>query len=100
MTFFILACHADTTTLKYWYRLITPPLRANLVQDALQVDALGPLNRQTQRPVPDELRKRPKSTADTKRRSVVERLLESEVVEENTRGRVDVGERVLRLCAC
>ena len=83
--FLILACYADTTTLKYWYRHITPPLCAHLVQDALKVDALGSLNRQSQRPVPDELRKRPKSTADTERRRVVERLLESVMVEENSR---------------
>lgn len=61
-----------------------PRLGADLVQDALEVDALGALNRQTQGPVPDELCKRSETTADTEGRRVVEGLVEAIVVEENT----------------
>lgn len=60
-------------------------LCADLVQDTLEVDRLGALNGQTQCPVPDELCKWAKTTADTEGGSVVERLLEAVVVEEHAR---------------
>lgn len=72
-------------------------LSADLVQDTLEVDALGSLDGQTQCSVPDELCKWPKTTADAESGSVVECLLEAVVVEENARGRVDIGEWVLGL---
>ncbi len=72
-------------------------LGADLVQDTLEVDALGALDGQTQRSVPDELCERPKTTADTECGGVVECLLEAVVVEENAGGGVDIGEGVLRL---
>jgi hypothetical protein len=57
-----------------------------LVEDALKVDGLGSLDGKTQSPVPDELCKRAEAAADTKGGSVVERLLEAVVVEQDTRG--------------
>lgn len=60
-------------------------LRANLVQYTLKIDGLWTLDRQTQRPVPDQLCKRAQTTADTECRSVVKGLLEAVVVEEDTR---------------
>ena len=74
-----------------------PRLCADLVQYALQVDRLGPLDGKTQCPVPNQLCERAQTTADTEGRCVVERLLEAEVVEENTGRRVDVREGVLGL---
>ena len=72
-------------------------LSTDLVQDTLEVDALGSLDRQTQCSIPDELCEWPKTTADTESGSVVECLLKAVVVEENARGRVDIGKRVLGL---
>lgn len=62
-----------------------------------EIDALGALNRQAERAVPDELHQGPKSTADTKGNCIVKRLLEAVVIEEDTRGSVHVGVWVLGL---
>lgn len=62
-----------------------------------QVNALGPLNRQAQRTVPDQLRQRTQRPAHAERHRVVQRLLESVVVEKYSRSRVDVGVGVLGL---
>lgn len=72
-------------------------LRADLLQDTLKIDALGTFDRQTQCPIPDELCEGSETTADTEGGRIVERLLEAEVVEEDTGRRVDVRERVLGL---
>lgn len=69
----------------------------NLVQDALKVNALRALDGQTQCAIPDELCERSETTADTEGSSVVERLLEAVVVEEDTRGGVYVRVGVLSL---
>lgn len=65
-----------------------------------EVDGLGSLNGQSESSAPDKLSQRTKGAADTKGDGVVERLLEAVVVEENTRGSVDVGVRVLGLWIC
>ena len=62
-----------------------------------QVDALGPLDGETQSAIPDELDERTQSTADTEGDGVVQRLLEAVVVEEDAGGGVDVGVGVLGL---
>jgi hypothetical protein len=72
-------------------------LRADLLKDTLEVDALGALDGQTQCPVPDELCEGAEATADTESRSVIQRLVEAVVVEQHTRRRIDVRERVLGL---
>lgn len=59
-------------------------LCANLVQDALEVDRLWSLNRQAQRPIPDQLCQWAQPTADTEGSGVVQRFLETVVVEEDT----------------
>jgi hypothetical protein len=64
---------------------------------AQEVDALGALNGQAQSAIPDQLGKGTKGTADTEGDSVVERLLEAEVVEEDTTGGINVGVGVLGL---
>jgi len=46
-------------------------LCANLIQNALQVYALRPLNRQTQSAIPDKLSKRSETTTHTESSSVV-----------------------------
>jgi hypothetical protein len=74
-----------------------PLFGADLVKNTLEVNRLGALNRQTQRPVPDQLCKRAETTADTKGSRVVECLREAVVMEEDTRRRVDVGVGVLGL---
>ena len=58
-------------------------LGANLVQYALEVNALRALDRQTQCSVPDKLCEWSKTTADTESGSVVECLLEAIVVEKD-----------------
>lgn len=73
---------------------------ADLLEDAGKVDALGPLNGQAEGAVPDELGERAEAAADAESGSVVERLLEAVVVEENAGGAVDVGEGVLCLRGC
>jgi hypothetical protein len=72
-------------------------LLADLVQDTLQVDRLGPLNGQAQCPVPDKLCEWAKAATDTERRGVVESFREAEVMEEDAGGRVDIGVGVLSL---
>lgn len=72
-------------------------LCADLVQNALQVDALWPLDGQAQCPIPNELCEGPEATADTEGCCVIERLFEAIMVEEDARGRVDVGVRVFSL---
>ena len=64
---------------------------------AQEVDALRTLNGQAEGTVPDELDQRAQGTADTEGDGVVEGLLESIVVEKDTRGGINVGMRVLSL---
>jgi hypothetical protein len=87
----------DSLTTFYFISPLTQPLFADLVKNTLEVNRLGALNRQAQRPVPDELCKRSKTTADTKGGRVVKCLGEAVVVEKNARRRVDVGVGVLGL---
>lgn len=62
-----------------------PPLSTfNLLEDTLQVDALGALNGQAESAVPDELCKGAKTTRDAEGGGVVKRLVEAVVVEEDT----------------
>lgn len=72
-------------------------LSLNLLQETLEVDALGALNGQTQSTVPDQLGKRSKTTGHTESGGVVKSLVESVVVEQDTGAAVDVGVRVLGL---
>jgi hypothetical protein len=72
-------------------------LAADLVQDALEVDALGALDGQAQCAVPDELCEGTEAAGDAEGRRVVERLFEAVVVEQDAGGGVDVGEGVLGL---
>mgnify|MGYP007135338112 CR=1 FL=1 len=72
-------------------------LPLNQVEDTLEVDALGPLDGQTQSTIPDELGERAKTTRDTKGGGVVQGLSEAVVVEEYTGRRVDVRIGVLGL---
>lgn len=67
------------------------------LQKAQEVDALGALNGHTQGTVPNKLDKRSKSTAHTKGHGVVQGLLETVVVEENTRCGIDIGMGILGL---
>lgn len=62
-----------------------------------KVDGLGTLNGQSQCSAPDELSQRAQCAAHTKCHSVVEGLLEAIVVEQDTRGGVDVRMGVLGL---
>jgi hypothetical protein len=87
----------DSLTTFYFISPFAQPLFADLVKNALEVNRLGALNRQTQRPVPDELCKWSKTTADTKGGRVVKCLGEAVVVEKNARRGVDVGVGVLGL---
>lgn len=64
---------------------------------AQEVNALRTLDGQAEGTVPDELDERAQSTADTEGDGVVEGLLESVVVEENTRRGVNIGVGVLGL---
>lgn len=67
------------------------------LQQARNVDTLGTLDGETKGPVPDELDKRSKGTANTESNGVVQRLLEAVMVEEDTGCGIDVGVRVLGL---
>lgn len=69
----------------------------SLLQETLEVDALGALNGETQGAVPDELGEGTQTTRDTKGGGVVQGLVEAVVVEEDTGAAVDVGVRVLGL---
>lgn len=62
-----------------------------------EVDGLGALNGQSQCSAPDELGQRTQGTAHAECDSVVEGLLEAVMVEQDTRGGVDVRMRVLGL---
>lgn len=55
------------------------------LQQSFEVDTLRSLDRQTEGAVPDELRQRTKSSADAEDGSVVERFVESVMVEEHSR---------------
>ena len=66
-------------------------------QQTLQIHTLGPLNRQAQRPIPDQLRQRPQPARDAKRGGVVERLVEAVVMEEDAGTAIHVREGVLGL---
>ena len=80
------------------YALPELKLRAlRQLQQALQIDTLRPLNRQPQRPIPDQLSQRAQPPRDAKRSGVVEGLVEAVVVEEDAGATVDVGVGVLRL---
>lgn len=72
-------------------------LSTDFVQDSLEVDALGALNRQAKGTIPDQLSKRTKATADTKGCGVVKCLLEAVVVEEDTGAGVNIREWILGL---
>lgn len=74
-----------------------PLVALSLLEETLEVHALGALNREAESTVPDELGKGTQTTGDTKGGSVVESLVEAVVVEENTRAGVDVGVGVLGL---
>ena len=68
-----------------------------MLQETLEIDALWPLNRQSQSSIPDQLRQGAQATGDAKRGSIVERLVEAVVVKEHARRRIDVGVGVLGL---
>jgi hypothetical protein len=72
-------------------------LTLNLLENALEVDALGSLNRKTKSTVPNQLGKRTETTRHTECGSVVKSLVEAVVVEQNSRAAVDVGVGVLGL---
>ena len=65
------------------------------LQEAFQVDALRSLDRETQCSVPNQLCQRTQASADTESSSIVQRLVESKVVEEHSRARIDIWMRVL-----
>ena len=67
------------------------------LQQSLQVNTLRPLDRQSQRPIPDQLRQRPQPARDAKGGGVVERFVKAVVVEEHAGAAVHVGEGILRL---
>ena len=68
-----------------------------LFQQTQQVDTLGPFDRKTQSPIPNELYKRTEGTADAKGDGVVQGLLEAIVVKKDARRSVHVRMRVLGL---
>ena len=72
-------------------------LTLDLLEETLEVNALRPLNGQTKRSIPDQLRQRTQTARYTECGCVVQSLVESVVVEENSRRAVDVGVRVFRL---
>ena len=72
-------------------------LTPDLLQDTSKIDAFRSLDWQTQRPIPNKLCQRTKTTANTECRSVVECLPETVVVEEHTGRTVYIGKRVLGL---
>jgi hypothetical protein len=67
------------------------------LEQAQEVNALGALNGHAQGTIPDQLGKGTKGTADTEGNSVVKRLLEAVVVEQDTTGSIDIGVGVLSL---
>lgn len=81
-------------TLAYKLSIKALDLFANKTQE---VDGLGTLNGQAQSSAPDELGQRTQCTAHAESDCVVERLLEAVVVEEDTRGSVDIRMGVLGL---
>jgi hypothetical protein len=64
---------------------------------SLQIDTLWSLNWQTQSSVPDELCEGPKASTDTESDRVVEWLLESIMMEQDSRSGVNIGMRVFGL---
>lgn len=71
--------------------------RILFLEQAEQVDTLGALNGQTKSTVPYQLGKRTQCAAHTECDGVVQRLLESIVVEQDTRGSIHVRVGVLGL---
>ena len=65
-------------------RLFLAPTMPLLPQQALEIDTLRSLDWKTQRPVPDKLCEWSKTSADAENGCVVQRLLESVMVEENS----------------
>lgn len=59
-------------------------------EESLQIHTLRSLNWQTQRSVPDELCKGPKASTDTESDRVVEWLLESIMMEQDSRSGIDI----------
>jgi hypothetical protein len=77
--------------------VILSPSSFSQLQQPLQINTFGPLDRQTQRPIPYQLRQRAQSARDAERGGVVKCFVEAVVVEEHTGGGVDVWEWVLGL---
>lgn len=67
------------------------------LEQAQQVDALGALNGHAQGTIPDELGQGTKSTADTEGDGIVEGLVESIVMEEDSAGGINIRVGVLGL---
>ena len=77
---------------------LTFPLRLlSLLQQTFQIDTLWSLNWKTKRSVPDQLGKWSQSSANTKSSSVVQCLVETIVMEKNTRAGVHIRVWVLGL---
>lgn len=68
-----------------------------LLKETLQVDALGPLDGQTKRAVPDELREGAKAARYAEGGGIIQRLVEAVVVEEHAGAAVDIRVGVLGL---
>lgn len=66
-------------------------------EQPLEVDALRPLDRKTKSSIPDQLCKRAQTSADSEYSRVVQSLFEAVMMEQNSRARVDIRERVLGL---
>ena len=71
--------------------------RFRQLQQPLKVNTLRPLNRQPQRPIPNQLRQRPQSPTNPKRRRIIKRLMEAIMMEQYPTTTINIRERILRL---
>lgn len=65
------------------------------LEQSFEINRLWSLDWQSESSVPDELCQWTETSADTESGSVVERVVETVVVEEHTRTAVNIGERIL-----
>ncbi len=70
------------------------------IQQPLQINTFRSLNRQTKRPIPDQLCEWAETTAHAEGDGVVKWLLEAVVVEEDAGCGIDVGVRIFGLDFC
>ena len=71
------------------------PLRQ--LQQPLQINTLRPLNRQPQRPIPNQLRQRPQPPTNPKRRRIIKRLVKPIMIKQHPTTTIHIRERIFRL---